>query len=186
MALLPFMDVDQKSIDTVAGAIEKTYGWNVVVMERQDLPKSAWYKPKKRYRAEILLDWLNTKIPEDADRIMGLTKRDISTTKGDIYDWGICGLAEAPGTASMVSTYRIKKKMGKLTPAERKAKYIQRLKDLSTHEFGHTLGLPHCPNKGCVMEDAKGTVKTFDHSTGLLCEQCLDDLAKWGFTLPQG
>ena len=32
--------------------------------------------------------------------------------------------------------------------------------DIVAHEFGHNLGLPHCPNKGCIMEDAKGTVST--------------------------
>jgi archaemetzincin len=183
---LPFKDVEQEDIDTVVGAIEHAYGWNVLVMERHDLPQSAWYKAKNRYRAEILLDWLNTKIPDGADRIMGLTRKDISTTKGEIYDWGICGLAEAPGTAAMVSTYRIKKKMGKLSAVERKARYIQRLEDLSTHEFGHTLGLPHCPKTGCVMEDAKGTVTTFDHSSGELCDGCVEKLANWGYTLPPG
>ena len=39
------------------------------------------------------------------------------------------------------------------------------------HEVGHTLGLPHCPNKGCLMQDAHGTVKTVDDEHAL-CEEC--------------
>ncbi len=184
LALVPFGDVDQEAIATVTEAIVRVYGWKVEVTEPRELPKQAWYAPRKRYRAEKLLDYLNDHMPGGADKIMGLTRKDISTTKGDIFDWGICGLAESPGTASVVSTYRIKKKLGKGTKAQKKERYVKRLVDLATHEFGHTLGLPHCPNEGCVMEDAKGTVLTFDHSTGKLCEDCARLLEELGFPLP--
>lgn len=184
LALLPFEDVDQQAIDTVEGAIEHAYGWEVTVMPSADLPQSAWYKPRKRHRAEKILDHLHTLVPEGADGIMGLTRKDISTTKGDVVDWGICGLAESPGIASVVSTFRIKKKLGKGTAQKKKKKYLRRLVDLATHEFGHTLGLPHCPTTGCVMEDAKGTVLTFNHSTGELCESCAKKLDQLGFPLP--
>ena len=36
----------------------------------------------------------------------------------------------------------------------------ERLWKVAIHELGHTLGLPHCPNNGCLMQDAHGTVKT--------------------------
>ncbi len=179
LALLPLGDVDQEAVETAKASIEKAFPWTVLVLPSQPLPQSAWYAPRKRYRAEKILEWLAPRLPEGSDRIMGLTRKDISTTKGNVYDWGICGLADSPGPAAVVSTYRIKKKLGKIPPAKKKEKYLQRLRDLATHEFGHTLGLPHCPNKGCVMEDAKGTVLTFDHSSGKLCDDCskmLEDL----------
>lgn len=185
LALLPFEDVDQEAIDTVTQAVGHAYGWEIRVMEPHDLPDSAWYALRKRHRAEKLLDYLDDVIPQDVDGIMGLTRKDISTTKGEIEDWGICGLAESPGLASVVSTYRIKKKLGKGSHDQKKKKYLQRLRDLANHEFGHTLGLPHCPNEGCVMEDAKGTVLTFDHSTGQLCDDCVKLLGKLGFPLPE-
>jgi len=185
LAIQPLGEVDGESLETVENIIRDAYGWHVVRLEPQPHPEEAWYEPRKRWRAEIILDWLGPRLPEDADRIMAVTRKDISTTKGDIYDWGICGLAEMGGPASVVSTYRIKKKMGKIGKKERKAKYLQRLRDLSAHEFGHTLGLPHCPNVGCIMEDAKGTVLTFDGSSGRLCDECLEKLALWGYEMPE-
>ena len=38
----------------------------------------------------------------------------------------------------------------------------QRLAKVAVHEAGHTLGLEHCPTRGCLMEDAEGQVATCD------------------------
>ncbi len=184
LEIQPLGDVPDKDLEHVRTSIETIFGWSVVMLERTEHPAHAWYKPRKRWRAEKILDWLAPRMGAGADRIMAVTRKDISTTKGEIYDWGICGLADMGGPSSVVSTYRIKKKMGKVTPKERKKKYLQRLRDLAAHEFGHTLELPHCPTPGCIMADAQGTVLTFDESSGRLCDLCLERLSDAGFPMP--
>jgi archaemetzincin len=185
LALMPLGDVDDEAIETARASIEASYGWRVELEPRHGLLASAYYEKRKRYRAEKLLDWLGAKKPRDADMIMGLARVDISTTRGKHHDWGICGLAELGGPASVVSTYRIQRKLGPgLSNSERHAKYLARLTDLTAHEFGHQLGLAHCPNVGCIMEDAKGTVKTFNRSTGKLCDDCQMKLLDLGWGRP--
>jgi len=171
-------------VGRASSSISGTYGWIVDVLPPQDPPSSAWYAKRKRYRAEKILDWLRPQLPDGADRIMALMAGDISTTKPPHADWGICGLADIGAAASVVSTFRIRKKMGGATGVERAARYEQRLRDLAAHEFGHQLGLEHCPSRGCVMEDAKGTVSTFDRSSGAPCSECVAALAEAGFPLP--
>jgi len=106
---------------------------------------------------------------------LGLTSKDISVTKRDdsgnikkpeykYQDWGIMGLAYCPGESCVVSTFRIKHK--------NKTVYFDRLKKVAVHEFGHNLGLPHCPNKKCVMTDAVESVKTIDNAKLKLCNDC--------------
>jgi archaemetzincin len=181
VALMPLGAVPEDEVDGVAAALERYYGWEVRRLERRDLLASAYHAPRKRYRAEKLLSWLRTRKPSDAEMIMGLAEVDISTTKGEHEDWGICGLADIGGPASVVSTFRIKKKLGRgLDAAERRQRYERRLSELAAHEFGHQLGLDHCPNEGCIMEDAKGTVTTFNRSTGELCGDCRDALEEAG------
>lgn len=181
VTIIPLGEVDDEAIDMVRNSIEAMYGWKVLTMARHGLPQSAWYEPRKRYRAEKILSWLRPKMPRKADRIMALTKKDISTTKGRHKDWGICGLADLGERASVVSTFRIQKRLGRLSLRKRQKAYLQRLKDLAAHEFGHQLGLDHCPLRGCIMEDAKGTVVTFNHSSGDLCSGCRYRLAELGF-----
>ena len=184
LAIAPLGEVAAADVGLAAESISRTYGWIVDVLPPQDHPAAAWYAKRKRHRGEKILDWLRPQLPRGADRIMALTAADISTTKPPHADWGICGLADISGAASVVSTFRIRKKMGGATGEERAAQYEQRLRDLTAHEFGHQLGLEHCPTRGCVMEDAKGTVSTFDRSTGALCADCAAALAEAGFPLP--
>jgi archaemetzincin len=137
----------------------------VTALAAVGLPKAAYYAPRQRYRAEKLLEFLRDSCRATFTKIVGITEVDISTTKGEYYDWGIFGLATIGGAACVVSSFRLKGKAS----AER---FLTRLLGTVTHELGHTFGLLHCPTKGCVMEDAKGTVKTVDASTGKFCAGC--------------
>ena len=49
------------------------------------LPAAAYYKSRNRYRASVVLTYLNTY--SGYDKIIGITTKDISTTKDEIYDW---------------------------------------------------------------------------------------------------
>jgi archaemetzincin len=129
------------------------------------LPAKAFYKPRQRYRAERLLEFLAGRMPSDGWRILGLTSVDISTTKGKVADWGILGLGELPGSTSVISSFRCRK------TARNKTHAIERLAKVAVHEIGHTLGLPHCPELACLMEDANGKVGTVDRERDF-CQRC--------------
>jgi archaemetzincin len=174
VAVVP-LDYDQlKMVDFVVSAINSCYHAQVTVLPRQRLPVETFYKPRQRYRADKILDHLATSIDGKYQKVLGITGRDISTSRGDIYDWGIFGLGSLGGRACVVSTFRLRGKADKVLFKQRIAKVVN-------HELGHTLGLDHCPNYGCLMEDAGGTIKTVDRESGSFCEQCrikLGDIAK--------
>lgn len=127
------------------------------------LPAAAYYKPRNRYRAAVLLADLSAY--NGYDKIIGIIAKDISTAKNNIYDWGIMGLANCPGKPCVISTYRIK--------TANKILFNDRFIKVALHELGHTMGLPHCSfSHTCFMEAAEGTIKSVDREARFLCSNC--------------
>lgn len=173
IGLLRLGEFDDQYFAQAKKEIELFYNAEVVDLGEKALPKLAYYVPRKRYRADKLIQWLRETRPDSVDYIMGLTDTDISHTKGEIADYGIMGLAYNPGRSGVVSTSRVGR------GAKDKGQVADRYSKLVLHELGHNFGLPHCPNaKHCLMRDACGTVKTLDSETKNVCENCKRRLGK--------
>lgn len=165
IAIQPLGKVSKELVEETRKAMERLYDVEVVTLAAAELPAEAYYKPRGRYRAEKLLDWLQTKTDASYTKVVGITQVDISTSKGEIYDWGIFGLAYLGQRPCVVSNFRLSKKVTK-------AQMLDRFGKVVGHEVGHTFGLEHCPVVGCLMADAEGKVSTVDNEKGELCEGC--------------
>jgi archaemetzincin len=171
-AELPAADV--AAVERALGAF---YDADVRVLARAPLPPSSYTAGRRRWRAEKLLVYLRDRMPAGGTRILGLTAADISTTKGPFPDWGVMGLGEEPGVATVISSFRCRMR------AHGAAQARERLAKVAVHEIGHSLGLDHCPTAGCLMHDAEGKVATVDDEYDL-CPLCRARLAAAGRRLP--
>lgn len=172
IALQPLGPLDQQHIALAQQELKAFYGVDVPILPAQALPDSAYYAPRERYRAPVLLRHLLQVRPDDCDYVVGLTAKDISTTKGEHYDWGILGLGYCPGGSCVVSTHRLKR------GARNSAHVAERLAKVVLHEVGHNLGLRHCQaSNTCLMRDACGTIKTVDEEGKELCARCQRQIA---------
>lgn len=176
IAIQPYENINADYVDSVAASLTKMYQSKVIILETKALPASSFVNIKSpRYRADLLIRLLKTQKPDSADFILGLTNKDISTTKRDAFgnikkpesrykDWGVFGLGYRPGVACAISTFR-------LTHSSQKV-FISRLQKVALHEIGHNYGLPHCKTEFCVMQDAVETIKTIDTVKPQLCMKC--------------
>jgi len=158
--------------DAVEAGLRTELDVDVERIDRLPLPRWAYYPPRRRYRAERLLEALNRHLAGEprTTRVLGLTSVDISTTKGPHRDWGIFGLGELGGRSCVISTFRLRRR------ARDEAHRTFRVVTTAVHEVGHTLGLEHCVEPRCLMNDAEGSIQTVDNSTGHLGPECLDEL----------
>lgn len=164
IAVLYYADIDNNLKKELLQNITNTYRCTVTEIKGlATLPEAAFYKPRNRYRATVLLK--NLDAYSGYNKILGITTKDISTTSKNVYDWGIIGLANSPGKSCVISTFRIKTSNKKL--------FNDRFIKVALHELGHTMGLPHCTfSRTCFMEAAEGTVKSVDRETRYLCLNC--------------
>lgn len=139
----------------------------IVEPSARALPRAAYYRPRNRYRAERLLDFLTNEwaAQSSEERVLGLTSRDISTSTERFEDWGILGLANLGERAAVVSSFRMRRRT---TPEHA----LWRMTTTAVHETGHVLGLEHCPEPACIMRDANGTMDTVDAGDGQLGPDC--------------
>ncbi len=107
IAVLYFSSIDKNLQTALVQNISATYRCTVTEIKGiAILPATAYYKPRSRYRAPIVLTYLNTY--SGYDKIIGIATKDISTTKDKIYDWGVMGLGSCPGKACVISTFRLR------------------------------------------------------------------------------
>jgi archaemetzincin len=158
VCIQPLGKHDERLLDPIAAGIRYVYGFEVRVLDGAKLPKAAYYRPRHRYRAEKLLDWLDEHVTDEAcDWVVGFTG----------------------GRSCVVSSYRMKRKV-------KRRVVLQRAVKVAVHELGHVLGLDHHAHAGCVMNDAQGTVKTVDREDGVLCDAGRTALQKrHGLDLPE-
>lgn len=177
IAIQPFGEFDKSLCDSVLVSIERTYSFSVEVLPSIKFPQNAFIDIKSpRYRADTLIRHLMSIKSNKYDHVLGLTLKDISTTKRDLNDlilepkykyedWGVFGLGFSPGVSCIVSTFRLK--------TNNRSLLIERLKKVCNHELGHNLGLPHCTsNDKCVMKDGAESIRTVDHVDLVLCTAC--------------
>jgi archaemetzincin len=172
VGLYPLNPFDSVYLAMLKDEVEHFYGYKTLIMQGSKLPKSAYYAPRNRYRADSLLDYLLGVRPATVDYLVGLTQKDISCTSDPYPDWGVFGLGFMPGKSCVISTFRLRK------GAKSEAHFRERLSKVVLHELGHNFGLGHCPNTTCFMHDAEGTIKSVDREQKNLCSGCKQRLIK--------
>jgi archaemetzincin len=166
--IIPYTDLDTSIINTTFATL-KTQLPHILLYKAIPLPTHAFYSPRNRYRADTLLEYEGKLFGKDTV-VIGMTSKDISTTKNKVDDWGVMGLGFSPGNACVVSSFR-------LTPKNKVSQFYK----VAIHELGHTQGLPHCPNLSCFMRDAEGGNPLEEETK--FCENCKKYLMKKGWTL---
>ena len=131
-----------------------------------EIEMNSFYSSKRnQYNSSFILSEVIDRLPKDGEKIIGITDVDIYIP---ILTF-LFGEAQLSGKGALVSTHRLQSEFYGL-PRDDNLLYERVLKEV-IHEFGHTLGLIHCKNFGCVMASSS-FVEGIDLKRGQFCRPC--------------
>lgn len=156
LAIQPFAGTDARDLRALAAALTTRVG-ELAVAPPAELPRSAFDARRGQYRAERLLDLLESR---EHEHVLGVTA-------ADLYAGGlnfVFGIATPAGRKALVS-------LARLGMGTDRAGYVARMLKEAVHELGHALGLGHCADARCVMRFSNSLADT-DAKGDFLCARC--------------
>ncbi len=127
--------------------------------------KLFYSEERHQYHSTLILSKILNSIPDDAEKILGITNVDIYIP---ILTY-LFGEAQLGGKCALVSTYRLRNEFYGL-PRDNHLLYQRTLKEV-LHELGHTFGLVHCKRYDCVMHSST-YVEDIDLKMAQFCTVC--------------
>ena len=143
----------------------RAFGVSVLTHPLRFDPEIAFDRSRGQYHSTALLEQLLAEETGNDSRVLGVAGVDLFIP---ILTY-VFGEAQLEGRAAVVSTYRLNSALYGLPADDRLL--VDRLVKEATHELGHTYGLLHCPDPGCVMRSST-YVEDIDLKSASFCGRC--------------
>jgi archaemetzincin len=136
-----------------------------------ELPPKAFNVERSQFLATLLLDEMQSEIPPDAEKILGITDVDLYVPDLNF----VFGLADVDGQAALISICRLRQEFYGLTCNGEL--FVSRMVKEALHELGHAFGLIHCQDPQCAMFFSNSLIDT-DRKREQFCTTCLKQLQR--------
>ena len=129
-----------------------------------EVPLAAHDPRRRQYSANRVLEHV-LRATAGEQKVLAITSVDLFVPRLNF----VFGLAQSPGTVALISIHR-------LDPAfygreKDRVFFLERTAKETIHELGHTFGLGHCGDPGCVMSFSNSILEV-DKKSPDLCERC--------------
>jgi archaemetzincin len=164
LGLVALGPVDPEILRSLRTAINKMLSLPVRVLRPKPLPLQTYHVLRHQYHSTQLLEFLLDN-DSGALRILGITAEDLYIP---IFTF-VFGEAQLDGKAAIISMFRPRGDADGRTPS--KSLLLGRLIKLGLHELGHTFGIKHCRQEGCLMGFSSNLEK-LDQKQVAFCRYC--------------
>jgi archaemetzincin len=156
---------DDDALSSVEGVVAAAFGREVARLPPLPEPAGALDAARGQWSAPEMLKALLRARPPRAERILGVTERDLFIPVLSF----VFGQAQMDGPTAVISLARLSQVFSGF-PEDRPL-LLQRARKEALHELGHTFGLVHCPDPGCPMSLSTGVVQV-DRKGEAFCASC--------------
>ena len=182
----PFGNVNPGYLTFVKNSLQNDFS-SVKILPKMNLPQKAFVPIRRRYDANKMLWFLeDLYIKRKYSKeifLVGVTEAVLCQNRTNPKKWKgengfgspdfrIMGLGYRPESSNTLPSKKVNVNSTNVLKSNKKEQLVK----LIQHELGHNFGLPHCPNKSCIMRDAEGG-NHFDEMTGF-CKKCKLKFAK--------
>ncbi|MBM4288897.1 MAG: archemetzincin [Deltaproteobacteria bacterium] len=165
IGLLALGPLDPEILRRLRRALTKIFALPVKILRPRPVPPQTFHIVRGQHHSTQILEHLLSENDTGAFRLLGVTAVDLYIP---ILTF-VFGEAQLNGKAAVISLFRPRGDADGSSPDL--AVVLKRLLKLSAHELGHTFGLGHCREEGCLMGFAANLEK-LDQKNLALCRYC--------------
>ena len=165
LGVVPLGPVDPEILRYLVKALAEFLPLSVRLLPPKHLPMQTYHVGREQNHSTQLLEYLLNDANLEPLQILGITAADLYIP---IFTF-VFGEAQLDGRAAIISTFRPGGGADGFQPPKRV--FLDRLLKLSLHELGHSFGLGHCHQPGCLM-GFSANLEKLDQKTLTFCQYC--------------
>jgi archaemetzincin len=165
LGLVPLGPVDPEILRYLVKTLAEFLPVSVQLLAPKHLPMQTYHVGRDQNHSTQLLEFLLDDAQLENFQILGITAVDLYIP---IFTF-VFGEAQLDGRAAIISTFRPGGGADGFQPPKRT--FLSRLLKLSLHELGHSFGLGHCHQPGCLM-GFSANLEKLDQKNQAFCQYC--------------
>ncbi|MDI6801101.1 MAG: archaemetzincin family Zn-dependent metalloprotease [Thermodesulfovibrionales bacterium] len=169
LLIIPIGAVGSAVLKDIADALEKTFHFSVELGKEMPIPHDLYNKKRGQYQSTRILRKLHPFKTKDFHRVLGIMDADLYVPELNF----VFGEADILAGVTVIALARLRQEFYGLKP-DKGLFHLRAIKE-AIHEIGHTYGLGHCHNPGCIMYFSN-SLKDTDRKGPGFCSICKHEL----------
>lgn len=161
--LVPIGDIETELLENLAEVLSDRFSIPFNIGKPLAIPEEAYNPGRNQYYSTAILKLLGRRY--SSVKVLGIIDKDLYVPELNF----VFGEADLSGRLSVISITRLRQQFYGL-PEDNRIFFDRVIKE-AVHELGHTWGLRHCSNSGCVMFFSNSLLDT-DKKGSSFCRGC--------------
>lgn len=161
--IVPIGDVETELLENLAEVLSDRFSIPFNIGETLPIPEEVYNPDRNQYYSTAILKLLGRRY--SSVKVLGIIDKDLYVPELNF----VFGEADLSGRLSVISITRLRQQFYGLPKDD--VIFLDRVIKEAVHELGHTYGLRHCSNSGCVMFFSNSLLDT-DKKGSSFCRSC--------------